>query len=87
MLPEEFSSLHRLTTIDLSGNEFEVIPESLRRLPVLTTINLSSNKIQDVSREDYESMPCLEQLCLEDNPLREEVRMFLQSIVRISIIT
>ena len=87
LLPEEFSGLHRLTAIDLSSNQFEAIPEVLRRLPALTIIDLTSNKIQDVCREDYDNMPCLEQLCLKDNPLREEVLVLLQSIVRIRIIT
>ena len=86
-LPEELSGLHKLTAIDLSRNEFESIPEVLRRLPVLTDVDLTSNKIQEVCRDDYDNMHCLEQLCLKDNPLREEVRTLLQSVVRLTIIT
>lgn len=86
LLPEEFSNFHQLATIDLAENEFEVIPDILRRLPMLTTINLNSNKIKDVGREDYDSMQCLEKLSLKDNPLREEVRTLLLSVVRINIL-
>lgn len=86
-LPDGFSNLKKLTTIDLSANEFTVIPEVVRMLSSLTTIDLSSNRIEDVCKEDYESLHCLEVLNLEDNPLRDDIKMLLQSIVRISIRT
>ena len=86
-LPEEFSNLHKLVTIDLANNDFTAIPEVLRRIPALTTVDLSSNKIEEVHREDYESLQCLETLILRENPLREDTKMVLQSIVRVDIIT
>lgn len=86
-LPEEFRTLHNLVTIDLANNEFQAVPEVLRRLPALTTVDLSSNRIEEVCREDYDSMQCLETLVLRENPLREDAKILLQSIVRVNIIT
>lgn len=86
-LPEEFSNLHSLVTIDLANNEFQAVPEVLRRLSALTTVDLGSNRIEEVCREDYDSMQCLETLVLRENPLREDAKIVLQSIVRINIIT
>ena len=87
LLPDEFSNLSKLVIIDLSENEFESVPVVLRRIPMLTTIDLSSNKISNVHKEDYESMQCLEKVLLGNNPLREDVRSLLQSVVRIKYIT
>ena len=84
-LPEEFSNLTRLLNINLAVNEFPVVPEVLQRLPTLTTINASSNKIKEVCSKDYDSMQSLELLILKDNPLREDVKTFLKSIVRLRI--
>lgn len=86
-LPEEFGNLTKLITIDLSENEFKSFPDILRRLQMLTTVNLHSNKITDINTEEYSSVQCLEILILTNNPLREEVKTLLQSVVRIKIIT
>ena len=85
-LPAEFSNLQRLADIDLSFNELGAVPGVLRSLKTLTSINLSCNNIEEVSKEDYDSLHSLEVLNLKDNPLREEVRILLQSIVRLNII-
>lgn len=85
-LPEEFSNLRNLVMIDLANNEFTDIPEVLQRLPALTTVDLSSNKIEEVHRESYDSLQCLETLILRENPLREDTKIMLQSVVRIKML-
>ena len=87
LLPAELSNMVKLTTINLSSNQFPAVPEALRGLPALTTVDLSENRIEEVQREDYDSLHCLEVLNLKDNPLRDEIKMLLQSIVRLDIRT
>ncbi len=85
-LPGEFSNLSSLVTIDISENELEVFPEVLQRVPNLSLIILKSNKILNVCTSNYDNMQCLETLNLENNPLSEETKCLLQSVVRFRIV-
>ena len=85
-LPEEISSLKKLISIDLSWNRFQIFPNMLQRLPALSTIDLSSNEISEVNTDNFVYAQSLDELTLSNNPLRDDVVILLQSIVRIKII-
>ncbi|CAF1408042.1 unnamed protein product [Rotaria sordida] len=58
-----------IRSLDLSFNEL-ITTDGLSRLYSLITLNLSSNKLDSIKNiESLGSLPCLENLCLKNNPL------------------
>ena len=86
-LPNGFSDLQSLTEISLSSNLFETLPEVLKQLPSLQSIDLSQNRLNVIQSSDLDAMQILESLDVTGNPLGDDTKVFLQSIVRIRINT
>ena len=55
-------------------------------MPALVTVDLSSNR-PEVHAEDLTAVPNLESVDLRGNPLRPEVKVLLQSMVRVKVTT
>ena len=81
-LPDDLSLFH-LLNLNLSSNLFQTFPPALRLMPALVTVDLSSNRLAEVHAEDLTSVPNLESVDLRGNPLRPEVKVLLQSMVRV----
>ena len=85
-LPDECSQLGKLISINLSHNKIQEFPDILARLPALTIANLSHNEMSYINMESFDNVQSVEEINLLDNPLSEEVRQLLKSIVRFKII-
>ena len=85
-LPDDLSLVH-LLNLNLSSNLFQTFPPALRLMPALVTVDLSSNWLAEVHAEDLTSVPNLESVDLRGNPLRPEVKVLLQSMVRVKVNT
>ncbi|KAK8862129.1 Septation initiation network scaffold cdc11 [Apiospora arundinis] len=60
--------MHRLTELDLQGNQISSI-RNLDQLPSLATLNLDSNRLQSFAPTHGQTMPGLKYLKLSDNQL------------------
>lgn len=67
-IPEEFSTLHALVTLDLSNNKLtNPLPDSLRSMFTLRTLLLNSNAFTGTFPESVTELPGLHQLNLGGN--------------------
>ncbi|KAJ6240914.1 hypothetical protein M0813_23563 [Anaeramoeba flamelloides] len=65
------SDFSKLQTLELSHNHFGRIPETfLKKKSLIKTLNLSGNNISNLS-VDFQFLPLLENLILDDNLLKE----------------
>ncbi|KAJ6252665.1 leucine-rich repeat (lrr) family protein [Anaeramoeba flamelloides] len=65
------SDFSKLQTLELSNNHFGRIPETfLKKKSLIKTLNLSGNNISNLS-VDFQFLPLLENLILDDNLLKE----------------
>ena len=85
--PPGINSLNELEYLNLSHNlleDFSIIVN----FPGLHEVNVSHNLIKsmDCGADELSSIPWLETVDLRGNPLEDDSRMILQSIVRLKII-
>ncbi|KAM7363189.1 leucine-rich repeat-containing protein 2mit [Cochliomyia hominivorax] len=65
---QAFQGLNNLKTLDLSHNKLLYLPDIM--LPKLQTLNLQSSEIRGISQGIIHSLPKLNDLMLEDNPIK-----------------
>ncbi|XP_058984003.1 serine-rich adhesin for platelets [Musca domestica] len=65
---QSFQGLTSLKTLDLSNNKLLYLPDIT--LPKLQTLNLQSSEIRGISQGIIHTLPRLNELLLEDNPIK-----------------
>ncbi|XP_073816307.1 uncharacterized protein [Musca autumnalis] len=65
---QSFQGLTSLKTLDLSNNKLLYLPDIA--LPKLQTLNLQSSEIRGISQGIIHTLPRLNELLLEDNPIK-----------------
>jgi len=85
-LPEEMSNCTQLESIDISANSFVQLPPVLVEIPSLNKVNASKNFIADVEIEAMSSLPNLEQVNLEENPINKAVYDELAKITSVRVL-
>jgi len=86
-LPDEVSKCSQLETVDISQNLFVSLPNCLFNLPKIIQINAAKNSITDVDIDMISTCESLENLNLEDNPLKRDCQESLPSITKKQILT
>jgi len=86
-LPDEVSKCSQLETVDISQNLFVALPDCLFNLPKIIQINAAKNSIADVDIDMISTCESLENLNLEDNPLKRDCQENLSSITKKQILT
>jgi len=85
-LPDEMSNCTQLESIDISANSFVQLPPVLVEIPSLNKVNASKNFIADVEIEAMASLPNLEQVNLEENPINKNVYDELAKITSVRVL-
>merc|ERR1712224_1198221 len=73
--------------VDISQNLFISLPNCLFNLPKIIQINAAKNSITDVDIDMLSTCESLENLNLEDNPLKRDCQENLPSITKKQILT
>jgi len=73
--------------VDISQNLFVSLPNCLFNLPKIIQINAAKNSITDVDIDMISTCESLENLNLEDNPLKRDCQESLPSINKKQILT
>jgi len=76
----------QLESIDISANSFVQIPPVLAEIQTLAKVNASKNFIADVEVEAVVACPSLEQLNLQENPLKKDIFDELSKVTTLRII-
>jgi len=85
-LPSEMAQCTQLESIDISANSFVQIPPVLAEIQTLAKVNASKNFIADVEVEAVVACPSLEQLNLQENPLKKDIFDELSKVTTLRII-
>lgn len=80
--------LPNIQVLKASNNCFSTLPISASSSTNLREINVSHNQIDTLGiiKEDLMMLPWLQEIDLRDNPLSEELRSSLMSVVRVKIL-
>jgi len=85
-LPSEMSQCTQLESIDISANSFVQLPPVLAEISSLAKVNASKNFIADVEVEVAVACPSLEQINLQENPLKRDVYDELSKVTTLRVI-
>ena len=85
-LPNELHQLSLLVKLDISHNQLTYLPESIRQLPALEELNAAHNLITAATSDEMTASPSLQTVDLSGNPLDDDIKAVLSSVVRIKII-
>ena len=73
MLPTELSACTTLERLNISSNSFDTLPPVLLDIPSLVELDAGKNSIAEVELDGLKtSLPALQSLNLEKNPLKKE---------------
>jgi len=88
MLPTELSACTSLERVNISGNSFIQLPPVLFDIPSLVTIDAAKNFIAEVENVDAlkTSLPALQSLHLENNPLKKEAYEALLEVTSCKVV-
>ena len=87
MLPTELSACTSLERVNISGNSFIQLPPVLLDIPSLLTLDASKNFIAEVEVDALKtSLPALQSLHLENNPLKKEAYEALLEVTSCKVV-
>jgi Leucine-rich repeat (LRR) protein len=85
-LPAEMTSCSQLEVINIASNSFVSLPPVLLDIPTLAKIDAKKNFIADVEVEAIVSCSNIEQLNLEENPVKVTVWDRLSQVTSLRVI-
>lgn len=83
----DISCSDTLKSVNLSFNCLKTIVD-LKCFPGIREVDMTHNEVEDVGAgdTDFTAAPWVESIDLQDNPLKDESRSYLQSIIRLRIL-
>jgi len=87
MLPTELSACTALERVNISANSFIQLPPVLMDIPSLLTVDAGKNFIAEVEVDALKSsLPALQSLHLENNPLKKEAYEALLEVTSCKVV-
>uniref|UniRef100_A0A646QFH3 LR20 n=1 Tax=Hemiscolopendra marginata TaxID=943146 RepID=A0A646QFH3_9MYRI len=84
-LPEELEDLRELQRLDISSNHYHALPKVVFRLRPLKIFNAAKNYIAEVDVERLTTLPDLQEVNFENNPLCKSTYDQFQHLGRIRV--
>ena len=86
LLPENLNQLVNCVSLNLSHNQFTQLPDVLLTMPLLETVDFGHNLVASVDTDRLSRSPSLQTIILTGNPLDNDCKSILESIVRVKIV-
>ena len=85
-LPDNFGELTRCTSMKLSKNKFTEFPDALFTMPSMETLDFGHNELTSVDMTKLSQAPSLQCVTLTGNPLNNDCKTILETVVTLKII-
>ena len=86
LLPDSLNQLVNCVSLNLGSNQFTQLPDVLLTMPLMETLDFGHNLVTNLDTSKLSQGPALQTIILTGNPLDDDCKVILESIVRVKIV-
>jgi len=86
LLPDNLNQLVNCVSLNVNSNQFTQLPDVLLTMPLMETLDFGHNLVTSTDTSKLSQAPALKTIILTGNPLDDDCKSILESIVRVKIV-